>query len=461
MIIDPAALTGLLNAPQREAVLHEGGPLVVFAGAGSGKTRVITHRVAHLVCARGVAPWNILAVTFTNKAAAEMRERLTHLLGGAAARDLWVGTFHATCARLLRRYATEIGVKSTFTIYDEADQRAMIKRVLRDLALDEKRVTPKQVAAFIERCKQEVVGPDEVPVGDFQTEHLVTVYRAYEERMKAANALDFGDLLYRLVVAVEADEALRLELGRRFRHLLVDEFQDTNHVQYRLVRAIGAQHRQVTVVGDDDQSIYRWRGADRRNILGFKREFPDAHVVKLEQNYRSTQRIVRAAHAIIRQNVDREPKRLWTDNDEGAKIAIIRCRDERDEAALIAGAVGDLRAAGRSLSDIALFYRIHAQSRVIEEALRARNVPYKIVGGVRFYDRAEVKDLLAYLRLLANPDDDVSLLRIINVPARGIGKKSVELLLDEAARSGRGVWHALSRAAEREGPPDGSARSSS
>jgi DNA helicase-2/ATP-dependent DNA helicase PcrA len=266
--------------------------------------------------------------------------------------------------------------------------------------------------------------------------------------MKAANALDFGDLLYRLVVAVEGDEKLRLELQRRFRHLLVDEFQDTNHVQYRLVRAIAAEHRQVTVVGDDDQSIYRWRGADRRNILGFKREFPDAHIVKLEQNYRSTQRIVRAAHAIIRHNVEREPKRLWTDNDEGSKIAIIRCADERDEAALIAGAVSDLRSAGRALSEIALFYRIHAQSRVLEEALRARNVPYRIVGGVRFYDRAEVKDMLAYLRLLANPDDDVSLLRIINVPARGIGKKSIEQLLDDAARKGRGLWYALEAAAE-------------
>jgi DNA helicase-2/ATP-dependent DNA helicase PcrA len=449
--IDPVSLTRSLNDPQREAVLHEGGPLVVFAGAGSGKTRVITHRVAHLVAARGVAPWNILAVTFTNKAAAEMRARLSSLLRGVSVSDLWVGTFHATCAKLLRRYADEVGVSRSFTIYDESDQRAMIKRVLSDLSLDEQRFAPKQIAAKIEAAKQELLGPDEVPLDDFWAERFVSIYRAYEARMSAANALDFGDLLYRLVRALERDERLRLELAHRFRHLLIDEFQDTNQVQYRLVRAIGAQHRQITVVGDDDQSIYRWRGADRRNILGFKREFPDAHIVKLEQNYRSTQRIVRAAHAIIRRNVDREPKQLWTDNEEGSKVTVVRCLDEREEAAVIADAVRELRASGRPLSEIALFYRIHAQSRVLEEALRARNVGYRVVGGVRFYDRAEVKDLLAYLRLLANPEDDVSLLRILNVPARGIGKKSVEQLLEQAARSGRGLWHTLEEEARGKG----------
>lgn len=446
--IDPVALTGSLNPPQREAVLYEGGPLVVFAGAGSGKTRVITHRVANLVAEHGVAPWNILAVTFTNKAAGEMRERLERMLGGAAARDLWVGTFHATCAKLLRRYAAEIGLKRDFTIYDDADQRAMIKRVLRDVSLDEKRFPPKLVAARINRSKQEVLGPDQVVVGDFWDEHVLNVYRVYEERMRAANALDFGDLLYRLVVALEADAGLRAELSRRFRHLLVDEFQDTNQVQYRLVRAIAAEHRQVTVVGDDDQSIYRWRGADRRNILDFTREFPDAHVVKLEQNYRSTQRILRAANTVIQHNLQREPKQLWTENEEGAPITVLRCLDEREEAELIVRAVQELRATGRSLSEIVLFYRIHAQSRIFEEALRAANVPYRIVGGVRFYDRAEVKDMLAYLRLIVNPEDDVSLLRVINVPARGIGKKSIEGLLDRAAKGGGGLWKALEEAAE-------------
>ncbi len=451
MHIDPVILTGSLNPPQRDAVLHEGGPLVVFAGAGSGKTRVITHRVAHLVAERSVAPWNILAVTFTNKAAGEMRERLAQMLGGSVARDLWVGTFHATCARLLRRYAVEVGVKRDFTIYDDADQRAMIKRVLRDVGLDDKRFSPKVVAGQINRAKQEVLGPDEMIVGDYWDEHVQSVYRAYEKRMKAAGALDFGDLLYRLVLAIEGDEKLRRELSSRFRHLLVDEFQDTNQVQYRLVRAIAAEHQQVTVVGDDDQSIYRWRGADRRNILNFKNEFPSARIIKLEQNYRSTQRILRAANSVITRNLEREPKELWTENEEGPKITVIRCFDEREEAELIVRAVAELRASGRSLNDIALFYRIHAQSRVFEEALRAANVPYRVVGGVRFYDRAEIKDMLAYLRLVSNPGDDVSLLRIINVPARGIGKKSIETLLEAAARGGKGLYGALEEAAEGQG----------
>ncbi len=451
--IDPVILTGSLNPPQREAVLHEGGPLVVFAGAGSGKTRVITHRVAHLVAERGVAPWNILAVTFTNKAAGEMRGRLERMLGGAVARDLWVGTFHATCARLLRRYAKEIGVRRDFTIYDDADQRAMLKRVLRDLSIDEKRFPPKVVQGVINRAKQEVLGPDAMVVGDHWDERVQAVYRTYEERMRAAGALDFADLLYRIVVAVEADAQLRGELARRFRHLLVDEFQDTNQVQYRLVRAIAAEHRQVTVVGDDDQSIYRWRGADRRNILGFKGEFPDARVVKLEQNYRSTQRILRAANAVIAHNLEREPKALWTDNEEGPKIRVLGCYDEREEAELVVTAVRELSASGRSLSEIVVFYRIHAQSRVFEEALRAANVPYRVVGGVRFYDRAEIKDMLAYLRLVSNRDDDVSLLRVINTPARGIGKKSVEGLLDRAAQLGKGVWSALEEAAAGKGGP--------
>ena len=318
MNIDPVdpGLAGL-NPPQREAVLHDGGPLVVFAGAGSGKTRVITYRVAHLVSERAVAPWNILAVTFTNKAAREMRERLGNLIGGRA-RDLWVGTFHATCARLLRRYADQVGVKRDFSIYDDQDSRAMVKRVLKDMELDEKRYAPKLLVNRIGREKQEVRGPGDMIVGNVFDEQIQRIYAQYEERMAKANALDFSDLIYRLVLAVEAEESLRVELGRRFRHLLVDEFQDTNHVQYRLVRAIAAQHRQVTVVGDDDQGIYRWRGADRRNILNFREEFPDTSIIKLEQNYRSTQRILRAANSIISRAVHREPKELWTENEEGA-----------------------------------------------------------------------------------------------------------------------------------------------
>lgn len=435
-----------LNAPQRDAVLYGDGPLVVFAGAGSGKTRVITHRIAHLVDERRVAPWSILAVTFTNKAAGEMRERLGSLLSGAgiSPRQLWIGTFHATCARILRTYAEETGVKKDFTIYDDSDQRAMVKRVLNELNLDPKRFPLRQVQGTINRSKQEVIGPDEFETGDPYREIAQRVFARYEERMRAAGALDFGDLIYRMVVALEKNETFREELGARFQYVLVDEFQDTNHAQFRLVRALTAGHQNVCVVGDDDQSIYRWRGADRRNILDFQQVFPSAEIIKLEQNYRSTQRILRVAHAVIRRNVDREPKEMWTDNDEGEKVLVVRTMDERDEARMVVRGVGELLGKGDSLTEMAVFYRTHAQSRVLEEALRTENIPYKIVGGTRFYDRAEVKDLLAYLRVLHNPDDDVSLQRIINVPGRGIGKTSIGRLIDVAAERGVGLYEALS-----------------
>ena len=434
-----------LNGPQRDAVLHGEGPLVVFAGAGSGKTRVITHRIAHLVDERRVTPWSILAVTFTNKAAGEMRERLGALLRGTGVqpRQLWIGTFHATCARILRTYAEEAEVKKDFTIYDDSDQRAMVKRVLNELNLDPKRFPIRQVQGTINRAKQEVISPEEFETGDPYREIAQRVYGLYEEKMRAAGSLDFGDLIYRMVRALEKNETFREELSARFQYVLVDEFQDTNHAQFRLVRALTASHQNVCVVGDDDQSIYRWRGADRRNILDFRESFPSAEIIKLEQNYRSTQRILRVAHSVIRRNVDREPKEMWTDNDEGEKVLVVRTEDERDEARMVVRGVRELLNKGDSLADIAVFYRTHAQSRVLEEALRAENLPYKVVGGVRFYDRAEVKDLLAYLRVLHNPDDDVSLQRIINVPARGIGKTSVGRLIDVAAERGIGLYAAL------------------
>lgn len=427
-----------LNSRQREAVIHEGGPLVVFAGAGSGKTRVITFRVAQLIAAHGVAPWKILAVTFTNKAAGEMRERLLRLLGeqGAAVQ---VGTFHSTCARLLRRYGESSGIRKDFTIYDDQDQQALVKRVLRDLGLDEKRYQPKAMAGRINRAKQEVQGPDEIETPDAWSEVVRRVYSAYEERLNMANALDFGDLIYRTVRALESDQAFSDALVGRFGHVLVDEFQDTNHAQFRLVRLLSEGHRNLCVVGDDDQSIYRWRGADRRNILDFRASFPDATLVKLEQNYRSTQRILRAANAVITRNTEREPKELWTDNPEGEAILVVRTMDERDEARLVLRGLRELSSQGHRLSDVAVFYRTHAQSRVIEEALRSANVGYRIVGGMRFYDRAEVKDLLAYLRVMSNPADDMSLLRIINTPPRGIGKTTVTRLLDSAAEYGQSL----------------------
>ena len=436
-----------LNPPQREAVLYEGGPLVVFAGAGSGKTRVITHRVAHLVAEREVRPFRILAVTFTNKAAGEMRERCRGLLGDDA-RSLWVGTFHAVCARVLRAYAEPVRVRRDFTIYDDSDQQSMVRRVLKDMGIDERRYGPKMVAGHINRAKQEMVKPEDFEGGDPVRDVVRRVYATYESRMDMCGALDFGDLIYRLVVAVEEDDALRREIAGRFHHVLVDEFQDTNHAQYRLVRALCAQHRNLCVVGDDDQSIYRWRGADRRNILDFRKEFPEATIVKLEQNYRSTKRVLRLAHAIIRRNHDREPKELWTENDDGPKALVVRCEDERDEARMMLRAVSELRSEGLSLDDIAVFYRTHALSRVLEEVLRGANVSYRVVGGMRFYDRAEVKDVLAYLRVLQNPADDVSLERIVNTPTRGIGKTTMDRVMDHAAREGIGAFQAMRRCEE-------------
>jgi DNA helicase-2/ATP-dependent DNA helicase PcrA len=409
---------------------------VVFAGAGSGKTRVITFRIAHLIATHDVAPWTILAVTFTNKAAGEMRDRLLRLLGeqGAAVQ---VGTFHATCARLLRRHGESFGLTKDFTIYDDQDQLALVKRVLRDLGLDEKRYQPKAMAGRINRAKQEIQGPDEIETPDTWSEVVRRVYTTYEERLHQANALDFGDLIYRTVRALESDDSFREAVVGRFSHVLVDEFQDTNHAQFRLVQLLSEGHRNLCVVGDDDQSIYRWRGADRRNILDFRASFPDATLIKLEQNYRSTQRILRAANAVIARNTDREPKELWTDNQEGDAILVVRTMDERDEARLVLRGVRELLAQGHSLSDVVVFYRTHAQSRVIEESLRSANIAYRIVGGMRFYDRAEVKDLLAYLRVMINPADDMSLLRIINTPTRGIGKTTITRLLDYAAEQAR------------------------
>ncbi len=436
-----------LNEPQVEAVLHGPGPLVVFAGAGSGKTRVIVHRIAHLVMDHGIPPWRILAVTFTNRAAGEMKERLERLVPGAA-RDLAVGTFHSTCARLLRRHSADLRLSRDFAIYDDGDQKAMISRVLKDLSLDEKRIPPKMVASIINQAKNEMQGPEDVPLTGLDAERIREVFREYEKRMAKANALDFGDLIYQMVRALEANEALRMSLAGRFAHILVDEFQDTNHAQFRLVRALASVHRNLVVVGDDDQSIYRWRGADRRNILDFRRYFPDAQIVKLEQNYRSTKRILRVAHAVIEKNLDREPKQLWTDNPDGSKIKVLRCGSERDEAEIVVRAAREQVSAGKPLRSLAVFYRIHAQSRVLEEALRTARIAYRVVGGVRFYDRAEVKDLLAYLRLVANPEDDVSFLRVVNVPTRGVGKTSIDRLLDDAATQGTGVWAAAKRAAE-------------
>jgi DNA helicase-2/ATP-dependent DNA helicase PcrA len=430
-----------LNERQLEAASHVAGPLLVIAGAGSGKTRVITHRAAHLALAHGVAPSRILAVTFTNKAAREMAGRIERLLGRPGA--MWVATFHATCAKLLRFHGERFGVDPRFTIYDDQDQKAMVVRVLRELAIDDKRFPSRAIQHELGRAKRELVGPADYPRGDWYREQVGRIYDLYERRMREAGALDFGDLLYRTVRAMRADPGLAAEIAGRFDHVMVDEFQDTNLVQLELVRLLAAPHRNVCVVGDDDQSIYSWRGADVTNILEFERHFPGARVVTLDRNYRSTANILEAAHGVVSRLRGRREKRLWTSSPGGARIAVISAPDEREEARLVCRAIRDLRAGGVPLSEQAIFYRINAQSRVFEEVLRALDVPHRVVGGMRFYERAEVKDVLAYLRLIQNPADHTAFVRIVNTPARGIGKTSVDRLVASAAARGCSAFDAI------------------
>lgn len=433
----------LLNDPQRQAVEHLDGPLLVFAGAGSGKTRTITYRVANLL-ASGVPPYRILAVTFTNKAAQEMRERLEHVAGIGLVRDLWVGTFHATCARLLRRYHGEVGLERNFAIYDESDQKAVISRILKDLKESDREYPPKLVLSRIHGKKQEGLLPKDVVMDHSFDGTMVTLYERYQKALTAANAVDFEDLLLHVMrIAESRTNPAGEELRRSFDHVLVDEFQDTNAVQYRLVRALSARTRCLCVVGDDDQSIYRWRGADVRIIRGFRKDFPDALVVKLEQNYRSTGNIVRAALGVIEPTTSREPKKLWTAEDPGEKITIRAVGDERDEAAYVVSVVKSRLKSGLDARKIAVFYRVHAQSRVLEEAMRADNVPYQVIGGVRFFDRAEVKDIIAYLRLIDNPRSDADLMRIVNTPTRGIGKRSLEVWTETASREQTSLYDCL------------------
>jgi DNA helicase-2/ATP-dependent DNA helicase PcrA len=442
-------LNAQLNPPQAKAVAHVEGPLLVFAGAGSGKTRVITYRVANLIANHKVPPHRILAVTFTNKAAGEMRERLDKLLGDGVSRDIWVGTFHSTCARLLRRHAAEVGLTRDFLIYDDGDQKALLARALKARNYDEREHSPKTLLGRIMREKQEGRGPADVPADRFDTRVLREAFEDYEKAMKQANAVDFEDLIGHVTRIAEARlSAAGQELRERFDHVLVDEFQDTNQMQYRLVRSFSLRTRNLCVVGDDDQSIYRWRGGDVRLIRNFKADFPDATVIKLEENYRSTGRIVRAALAVISPSLEREPKQLFTSNPDGGRVNVVTAQDEHDEAAFITGRIKALIDGGADPESVAVFYRIHAMSRVVEEAMRASRVPYRIVGGIRFFERAEVKDLLSYLRVLLNPRSDVDLLRIINVPARGIGDSTIAKLTEVASARGSSLYDALGPAAD-------------
>ncbi|MGH2499173.1 MAG: ATP-dependent helicase, partial [Candidatus Limnocylindria bacterium] len=426
-ILDP------LNPEQREAVTHGDGPLLILAGAGSGKTRVLTHRIAHLMRDRGVPPRAILAVTFTNKAAREMKERLARLVGDAALAELTVGTFHAFCARLLRRDGPEIGVDRSFTIYDEADQRALLRRSLADTGLSERLFAPGAVAAVISGAKNELKGPSDLeaaPRGHLERAAPI-VWRRYEALLRENNAVDFDDLLL-LACRLFASSDRALERWQdRYAQLLVDEYQDTNHAQYVLLRYLAGLRRNVAVVGDDDQSVYSWRGADVRNILEFERDYPNAHVVKLERNYRSTQRILDAAHAIVRNNAARKQKRLWTDRAGGAPVVVLEAHDETHEAEQIAREIERLQRENEASGarDVAVLYRTNAQSRAIEDAFRSFGLAYQVVGSVSFYQRREVKDVLAYLRLLRNPLDTLALGRVLNIPPRGLGPKTQERLL--------------------------------
>jgi DNA helicase-2/ATP-dependent DNA helicase PcrA len=427
----------LLNPPQAEAAFHEGGPLLVLAGAGSGKTRVLTHRIAYLVRERGVAPWSILAITFTNKAAGEMRERLGVLVGPQA-RDLWAGTFHSMCARLLRREGEVAGYPRDFTIYDQADQLRLLKACFDDVGVDQKQVPPKGVLNRISDAKNRLKTPDDVQTEaiSFADERIADLYRRYQDRLRAAGAMDFDDILMVTVQILESDAAVRARYQGRFEHVLVDEYQDTNHAQYRLVRVLGEPQKNICVVGDDDQGIYSWRGADVANILDFQRDYPGATVVSLEQNYRSTGIILRAANAVVHHNTKRLSKELWTDSGDGDPIRLVTCRDEREEAMIVAGEVDRALDAGEALAEIAVFYRTNAQSRAVEDTLVRRGVPYQVIGGPRFYERAEVKDLMSYLRTVVNPSDEMAVARLLGAPKRGIGPGCVEKLRSFAEEQG-------------------------
>ncbi len=472
-----------LNPKQREAATYTGGPLLILAGAGSGKTRCLTYRFAYLVRHLGVDPGRILAITFTNKAAREMRERIERLLGwgrpgggpeggmrggrpgglwnprGEGA--LWVSTFHSTCVRLLRRYGTRVGLGPNFAIYDEADQTSLMKRILGELGWDETRWPPAGLLAAIGRAKDELVGPEDYAArtgraGDFRGERVAKVYAIYQQRLEASNAADFDDLIFKTVVLLRENPDILADLRERFLHVLIDEYQDTNHAQYVFADLLAAQHRNLCVVGDDDQSIYRWRGADIRNVLEFEEDYPDAKVIRLEQNYRSTKTILAAANEVIAHNERRKGKTLWTENAEGDPVVYYLADDGREEAEFVAGEIlGGKRRHDLPFRSFAVLYRTHAQSRAFEDVFVRRAIPYQIIGGVRFYERKEIKDVLAYLRVVHNPADEVSLERALGVPRRGIGPQTLARLREIAGSAEEALGAGEAFAARGEAGPGG------
>lgn len=434
-----------LNEPQREAVYHTDGPLLILAGAGSGKTRVLTHRIAYLIGERGVNPWNILAITFTNKAAEEMRQRVDNLVGFGA-ESVWVSTFHSACVRILRRFIDRLGYENHFTIYDTDDQKTLIKEVCRKVDVDKKVFKERSLLSAISSAKNEMILPDEFELnagGDFAKMKIAKVYREYEAQMRANNALDFDDLLVKTVQLLQTQPDVLESYQERFRYIMVDEYQDTNTVQFQLVSLLAGKYKNLCVVGDDDQSIYKFRGANIRNILDFEHEFPDAKVIKLEQNYRSTGNILNAANSVIANNRGRKEKSLWTENGEGELIRLRQFDTAFDEADFIGEDIKSAVRQGGSYNDSAVLYRTNAQSRLLEEKFIAMNIPYKIVGGVNFYARREIKDLLAYLKTIDNGRDDVAVRRIINVPKRGIGLTTINRIQESATERGIGFYEAL------------------
>jgi DNA helicase-2/ATP-dependent DNA helicase PcrA len=436
-----------LNPPQREAVEHPEGPLLVVAGAGSGKTRVLTHRIAYLLATGAARPGEILAITFTNKAAAEMRERVGQLIGRSV-RAMWVTTFHSACARMLRADAERLGYSRGFTIYDESDSLRMLKRCLAELGVDPKRFPPRAVRAKISGAKNQLIDADAYAEmqGSVFEEVVAEAFPLYEKRMLEANAMDFDDLLVRTVNALELFEEVRERWRRTFRHVLVDEYQDTNHAQYRLLQLLASEHGNLMVVGDEDQSIYSFRHADIRNILDFEHDFPEAAVVKLEQNYRSTQTILSAANAVVEHNRERRPKHLWTEIAGGEPVQLTELTDEHEEARWVAAEIERLgEEHGVARSDVAVFYRTNAMSRVLEDTLVRYELPYQVIGGTKFYDRAEIKDAIAYLNLLVNPSDLVSFARVVNSPRRGIGNTSQGRLAAYANTTGLTIWEVMER----------------
>lgn len=434
-----------LNEQQREAVYHTEGPLLILAGAGSGKTRVLTHRIAYLIEEKGVNPWNIMAITFTNKAAGEMRERVDNLVGFGS-ESIWVSTFHSTCVRILRRYIDRIGYDTNFTIYDSDDQKTLMRDICKQLNIDTKKFKERTFLGAISSAKDEMVTPAEYEVnavGDFSKQMIAKVYWEYEKQLQANNALDFDDLLMKTVQLFQKDAEVLEYYQNRFRYIMVDEYQDTNTVQFKFVSLLAAKYQNLCVVGDDDQSIYKFRGANIQNILSFEEKFKDAKVIKLEQNYRSTGNILNAANAVIRNNHGRKDKSLWTEKGDGGKIQLHEFDTAYDEAEFIVNQIKSGCTKGNRYNDYAILYRTNAQSRIFEEKFVANNIPYKIIGGVNFYARREIKDLLSYLKTIDNARDDLAVRRIINVPKRGIGLTTVNRVQDSAQMRGIGFYEAL------------------